>query len=67
MSRFNFSKDKKNQHEFYLSPILCSCSRQPCSLTSLAAVLRSEDSEAVELVTMEVEELVTELDWSGSV
>ena len=38
MSRFNFSKDKKNQHEFYLSPILRSCSRQPCSLTSLAAV-----------------------------
>jgi len=33
----------------------------------LAAVLRSEDSEAVELVRMEVEELVTELDWSGSV
>ena len=28
---------------------------------------RSEDSEAVELVRMEVEELVTELDWSGSV
>ena len=37
-SRFNFSKDKKNQDDFYLSPILCSCSRQPCSLTSLAAV-----------------------------